>query len=81
MAAGGGRRASEELGIPFLGEVPLDPRVTLGGDQGAPVVTFAPDSPASQALRDVARNLIVQLEATAAQRAPLPTLDLTGIGK
>ena len=78
---GGGRRASEELGIPFLGEVPLDPRVTLGGDQGAPVVTFAPDSPASQALRDVARNLIVQLEATAAQRAPLPTLDLTGIGK
>ncbi len=78
---GGGRRASEELGIPFLGEVPLDPRVTLGGDQGTPVVTFAPDSPASQALREVARNLIVQLEATAAQRAPLPTLDLTGIGK
>ena len=78
---GGGRRASEELGIPFLGEVPLDPRVTLGGDQGAPVVTSAPDSPASQALREVARNLIVQLEATASQRAPLPTLDLTGIGK
>lgn len=78
---GGGRRASEELGIPFLGEVPLDSRVTLGGDQGTPVVTFAPDSPASQALREVARNLIVQLEATAAQRAPLPTLDLTGIGK
>ena len=78
---GGGRRASEELGIPFLGEVPLDPRVTLGGDQGTPVVTSAPDSPASQALREVARNLIVQLEATASQRAPLPTLDLTGIGK
>ena len=78
---GGGRRTSEELGVPFLGEVPLDPRVTLGGDQGAPVVTFAPDSPASQALREVARNLIVQLEATARQRAPLPTLDLTGIGK
>lgn len=78
---GGGRWASEELGVPFLGEVPLDPRVTLGGDQGNPVVTFAPDSPASQALRDVARNLIVQLEATASQRAQLPTLDLTGIGK
>ena len=78
---GGGRRTSEELGIPFLGEVPLDPRVTLGGDQGTPVVTFAPDSPASQALREVARNLIVQLEATASQRAPLPTLDLIGIGK
>lgn len=76
---GGGRRASEELGIPFLGEVPLDPRVTLGGDRGTPVVTFAPDSPASQALREVARNLIVQLEATASQRVPLPTLDLTGL--
>jgi ATP-binding protein involved in chromosome partitioning len=78
---GGGRRASEELGVPFLGEVPLDPKVTWGGDQGAPVVTSAPDSPASQALREVARKLIAQLEATAAQRAPLPTLDLTGIGK
>ena len=78
---GGGRRASEELGVPFLGEVPLDPRVTLGGDQGAPVVTSSPDSPASQALREVARKLIAQLEATAAQRAPLPTLDLSGIGQ
>ena len=78
---GGGRRASEELGVPFLGEVPLDPRVTLGGDQGAPVVTFAPDSPASQALREVARNLIAQLEATVAQRVRLPTLELIGIGK
>ncbi len=76
---GGGRRASEELGVPFLGEVPLDPRVTLGGDQGAPVVTSAPDSPASQALREVARKLIAQLEATASQRVPLPTLDLTGL--
>ena len=78
---GGGRRASEELGVPFLGEVPLDPKVTWGGDQGAPVVASAPDSPASQALREVARQVIARLEATAAQQAPLPTLELTGIGE
>ena len=36
---------------------------------------------ASQALREVARNLIAQLEATVAQRVRLPTLELIGIGK
>lgn len=78
---GGGRRASEELGVPFLGEVPLDPRVALGGDHGDPVIVSAPDSPASKALCEVARQVIARVEATAAQRAPLPTLELTGIGK
>ena len=78
---GGGRRTSEELGVPFLGEVPLDPKVTWGGDQGDPVVVSAPDSPASKALREVARQVIARLEATAAQRAPLPTLELTDEGQ
>ena len=32
-----GRRVAEELGVEFLGEIPIDPRVVEGGDQGRPI--------------------------------------------
>src|SRR5580658_9858906 len=36
---GGGRRTAEQMGVPFLGELALDPEVRVGGDSGAPVST------------------------------------------
>jgi ATP-binding protein involved in chromosome partitioning len=58
---GGGKRVADELGVDFLGEVPIDPRVVEGGDLGKPIVVFAPESEAAQAFRrlagDVARRL------------------------
>ncbi len=51
---GGGKRLAEELGIPFLGEIPLDPAVREGGDAGTPTTAGAPDSPAGRALARVA---------------------------
>src|SRR5262245_62890855 len=35
---GGGRRTAETLGVPFLGEVPLEPAVVVAGDEGVPIV-------------------------------------------
>ena len=65
---GGGRRVAEELGVDFLGEVPIDPRVVQGGDKGRPILVEAPDSPAATALREiagrVARKLVVLSERT-----------------
>ncbi|PYQ23719.1 MAG: hypothetical protein DMF81_07830, partial [Acidobacteria bacterium] len=46
---GGGAKMAEDLGIPFLGEVPIDTRVRSGGDEGAPIVVAAPEAPAAQA--------------------------------
>src|SRR5207247_2103676 len=40
---GGGRELAERLGAPFLGEVPIDPRVVVGGDAGTPIVALEPD--------------------------------------
>ncbi|HET7435937.1 MAG TPA: Mrp/NBP35 family ATP-binding protein [Thermoanaerobaculia bacterium] len=59
---GGGKKTAEMLGVPFLGEVPIDPRVVVGGDTGAPIVATDPDSPASLALREVARQVVAQVE-------------------
>src|SRR5579872_5168900 len=36
---GGGKRTAEQMGVPFLGELALDPQVRIGGDSGAPVTT------------------------------------------
>src|SRR5256886_2972360 len=48
---GGGEDAAKELGLPFLGRVPLDPRIVIGGDAGKPVAIEHPDSAQAQALR------------------------------
>ena len=54
---GGGKRASERLGVPFLGEVPLDVEVRIGGDEGRPILIRDPESAIADAFRQVARNL------------------------
>jgi ATP-binding protein involved in chromosome partitioning len=47
---GGGRELAEELGVPLLGEVPLDARVREHGDLGTPLVIADPAAPTSQAI-------------------------------
>jgi ATP-binding protein involved in chromosome partitioning len=60
---GGGERVATSLtaltgtDVPVLGQVPLDVRLREAGDAGTPVVLTDPDSPAAQALVEVARSL------------------------
>jgi ATP-binding protein involved in chromosome partitioning len=60
---GGGKKTAEMLGVPFLGEVPLDPKVVVGGDTGEPIVVGDPSSPAALALKEVARLVAEQVES------------------
>ena len=53
---GGGKNIAEQLDVPFLGHVPLDPVVVLGGDEGLPVVKRDPESSAAKALVEVAHK-------------------------
>jgi len=59
---GGGRKTADMLGVPFLGEVPIDPKVVVGGDTGAPIVSTDPQSPAAQAFIELAKQVVQQLE-------------------
>lgn len=54
---GGGEAIAEELGVPFLGRIPLDPSVVDSGDAGRPIVRAAPESPAAEAFRAIAARL------------------------
>jgi ATP-binding protein involved in chromosome partitioning len=57
FGSGGGEALAEELDLPFLGRVPLDPAVSKAGDQGAPTVVSAPDSAAGVALRQLVARI------------------------
>lgn len=51
---GGARRAAEELGIDFLGEIPIEPAVREGSDRGAPVAIGDPESASAKAFERIA---------------------------
>jgi ATP-binding protein involved in chromosome partitioning len=50
FGSGGGQRLADEVKLPLLAQIPLDPRIVVGGDSGAPAVVAAPDSSAAKAL-------------------------------
>ncbi|KAK6828552.1 hypothetical protein PG987_011893 [Apiospora arundinis] len=59
--SGGGAALAKEMGIPFLGEVPLDPRIGRSCDYGESFFEAFPDSPACTALKGVVRGLAEQI--------------------
>lgn len=54
---GGARKLSRETGVPFLGSVPLDPRIGMACDYGESFFDNYPDSPACKALDRVVRRV------------------------
>ena len=59
---GGGARLAHDMHVPFLGEVPLDPRVREAGDAGTPTALSAADSAAAKALREIAEKVVATVE-------------------
>lgn len=60
---GGGEKLAKDLEVPFLGRVPLDPRVSICSDEGKPFVYANPDSPASREIRNIVDQLEEMFEA------------------
>ena len=54
----GGRLLAERLGVPLLGQVPIDTRLREGGDTGRPVVAFVAESPATAEILKIAEAVI-----------------------
>ena len=65
FGSGGGQALAEELGVPLLGHVPLDPRVVQSGDDGTPIVIAQPLSSASKALELIATKVLERAGITA----------------
>lgn len=58
---GGGQSTAESLKTSLLGQIPIDPAVRQGCDQGVPIVVGAPDSPAAKAFFTIAQSILDQL--------------------
>src|SRR6516162_8143131 len=72
---GGGKKLAAEAGVPFLGEIPIDPRVAECGDLGEPIVHKYPTSPVSAAYRELVTTVAEQLQK-AGRQEDLPGLQL-----
>ena len=55
---GGGKEMAEKFDVPFLGEIPIDPEIRKGGDNGEPIVYSDPNSPSSKAFEQIAEKLL-----------------------
>jgi ATP-binding protein involved in chromosome partitioning len=61
FGAGGGKKAAEDLGVPYLGAIPLDPEMVKAGDEGRPYILRHADSPTWKAVDFVMENLVAQI--------------------
>jgi ATP-binding protein involved in chromosome partitioning len=70
----GGEKMADELGVPFLGGIPIYQPIREGGDAGVPLLISEPDAPAARAIVDVAARAAAQVSIAAYKQ---PTIPLT----
>ena len=73
VPAGGDWIIADELGIDFLGEIPIEPAVREGADRGVPVVYGAPDSESAKAIERIAKNVAARTVGSATASRPKPS--------
>lgn len=75
FSTGGGRRMAGDLGVNFLGALPMTPQVRIGGDTGQPVATFGPDDPRAKDFFELAKRVVEQ--AAEVSRIAGPTMTVS----
>ena len=70
----GAQREAETLGVPFLGEVPLDIAIRANSDEGRPIVASLPESAQAAAFLEIARRVAERLETGAPGAKPAPRI-------
>jgi ATP-binding protein involved in chromosome partitioning len=68
--SGGGERTAKELGVDFLGSIPLDAEIALGGDAGVPIVVKRPEGPHAAAFRRLAEAVAAGASSPTLPAAP-----------
>jgi len=63
FSKGGGEKAAGDLGVPYLGAIPLDPEMVKAGDEGRPIILRHADSPTVKAVDTVMENLVRLVES------------------
>jgi ATP-binding protein involved in chromosome partitioning len=72
---GEGQRMAQTFGVPFLGEIEIDPQIRIGGDTGKPVASLGEEAPGGKSLYAMARNVASRL-STVAQSVSAPSIQI-----
>jgi ATP-binding protein involved in chromosome partitioning len=78
FGSGGGERLAREAGVPFIGAIPMDPAVRIGGDSGKPVTMSTPDSPVAQALQRMTEDVAAKVSVAAVSQSNVIPINLIG---
>jgi ATP-binding protein involved in chromosome partitioning len=65
FGSGGGEQLAQATESNFLGKVPIDQNVRIGGDSGKPIVVSHPDSPVAKALTEIAEKVAARISVEA----------------
>ena len=76
FGSGGGAALSKEMGVELIAQIPMDPDVREGGDNGRPIVAIKPESPTAIAIKEVATRLalIAAVSALESQKQAVPIM-------
>jgi ATP-binding protein involved in chromosome partitioning len=83
---GGGERIATDIGIPFLGRLPVYQPISLGSDRGIPIVVAEPEAPATRAFLGVAERVAAQISIAAhrnaaAHKGKIPLIPIGKVGR
>jgi ATP-binding protein involved in chromosome partitioning len=73
---GGGKKAAEELGVPFLGEIPINPQIRVCCDNGKPIVIDLPESQEAKEIQEIARNMAAQVSIRNISSPIIPKIEI-----
>lgn len=76
FGSGGGEDLARVAKVPFLGAVPMEQSVRIGGDTGEPIVASRPDSAAAQALKSIAEQVAARVSVTALEQNNIPKINI-----
>jgi len=65
FGSGGGKSLADEADIDYLGGIPIDPEIRIGGDEGKPIIISNPDSDAAKILKEIAKVVSLSSAITA----------------
>ena len=78
FGAGGGQKLAEAAGVSFIGSIPMNSSVRVGGDSGVPVVLSSPESNVSQALIAISKDIAAKISIAAVQGSNFIPINIVG---
>ncbi len=73
---GGGEKLASNYNVPFLGGVPMNPEVRVGGDSGKPIIISDPESDAALALQEIAQAVAARVSVAALSSGDSPSINI-----